>query len=104
MNMLNINHPSTQAFNSMIGSLHLKQVVTEPTRYGDGTATLIDVLCVSDSLSIENVACMEISDHCSISCEINASVPKGHPTPFTYRIFRFFRLNYTRTFRIKLIE
>ncbi|MGB5437968.1 MAG: endonuclease/exonuclease/phosphatase family protein, partial [Maribacter sp.] len=91
---INLNNAQT-IWNSTTTLLGLHQLVLNPTRITDTTATLIDHIYTDNKKIVSNVyvSNSSISDHrpifCSVSMCLPKSGPKGHTT-IAYRSFKNF--------------
>lgn len=85
--------PATKFLNNILSSYSLVQIISEPTRFGPSSATLLDLIICSTSLHVSDCRVhmnSSISDHCLISCRLRIDKPKLQPFFYTYRDFRNF--------------
>lgn len=80
----------TSYFSDFIESVGLKQIVDQPTRIAPNSASLIDVLLISDDIRVYNTAVVdcEFSDHDFIFCIVECDRPVVEPVIRTYRDFK----------------
>lgn len=93
INGLDLDSLYTQKFFSLLQSYGLKQIINEPTRYGQTNASLIDFILCSNSeflISSEVDPTLNISDHLLIKCKLKLQVFKREPFSLSYRNFRNF--------------
>ncbi|XP_031359025.1 uncharacterized protein LOC116182622, partial [Photinus pyralis] len=86
------NYLSMNLF-SILRSLNLKQVVTEPTRITANSATLIDLVITDndcDVLSTQVVDMHTLTDHLLVVCRINLMCSTPPALERTYRDFKHF--------------
>ncbi|CAH1994992.1 unnamed protein product [Acanthoscelides obtectus] len=84
----------TNQFNNLLDTFNFKQVVINPTRYSRDTASLIDVIIMSDdqllSGSVHHQDLHQHSDHQLIHCSINIKISAVRPRVIKYRNFKHF--------------
>lgn len=87
IDLLKLEDSPTLFFNDFIDSLNVYQLVDEPTRLTEQTATLIDLMLTSnrDIIKDSGVIACDLSDHDLIFCSIFCFLPKSEPTFITYR-------------------
>ena len=72
---VNSKVPLLQSFKSFINMFHFNQLICEPTRYCTTSATVIDLILVSEKDKISQVGVINtsFSDHCLIYCTRKSS-------------------------------
>ncbi|CAH2015355.1 unnamed protein product [Acanthoscelides obtectus] len=84
----------TNQFNNLLDTFNFKQVVINPARYSRDTASLIDVIIMSDdhllSGSAHHQDLHQHSDHQLIHCSINIKISAVRPIVIKYRNFIHF--------------
>lgn len=60
INLFNDNTSHYQHINNILNTFNLTQVITEPTRIGESTASLIDIICISENLKILNSGAIDM--------------------------------------------
>ena len=92
-NMLTKN-PLSNKVNELCSMYHLDQTIKEPTRITPHSSTLIDVICVSNSVGeITKKAgtnSVGFSDHSLVYVTLSYNLPKSKPEIFSFRSFRHF--------------
>lgn len=91
VDLLNNNCRLTDTFKSILASFNMIQVVDQPTRITDQSATLIDVICMNNNLSFSgsNIIDMsDITDHKLVYCYVDLSPKKSLANPIWCRNFR----------------
>lgn len=71
----------------------LKQIIDEPTRIGDTSSTLIDIICTNRPEKVINHGTMDLlnmTDHLLIYCSLDYTVAKVRSQKITFRDYRFF--------------
>lgn len=89
VNLFNLNNPVTNCFDSY--GFH--QVIDEPTRITESTATLLDPIFVSERRAVYSSGIINadrISDHMLTFCEIKIRIDKFVPKMVKYRDFKHF--------------
>lgn len=89
VNMFNIVNPVNQLFDSF----GFSQIIDEPTRFGNQTATLLDPIFVSTRDVIDACGTCDasnISDHMLTFCDIKIQLPKKRAKFVTFRDFKSF--------------
>ena len=93
IDLLKDNRPSEFFRNVIMQPFALQQVIHEPTRITDNTATLIDNILVTESNAVKCSGVVQfpgISDHCLLYMAYNLKKPKFKPMKITRRDFRNF--------------
>lgn len=91
--------PASRYLSDTVESLGMIQLINEPTRIARDSATLLDLIIVTENLSILNsgVISVDIADHELIFCEFNAPslLPVKTYTARNYKLFdgELFRLH-----------
>ena len=88
VNMLNLGNPLSDCFNSY----NLIEVINEPTRVTQTTATLLDPMLVSDSTQVTSHGVINtdiISDHSLVYCHLKLAVGSIQRM-YTFRCFKHF--------------
>lgn len=88
-------YPQTNVLKSILESFNLKQIVNQPTRITDSSATLIDIICVSNDTTVNKCGTLDLldmTDHRMVFCEIMDPVNKLPLKTITYRNFKYFDL------------
>ena len=89
VNLLNLNNPVAECFDSY----GFRQVISEPTRETEHSATLLDPIFVSDPNIVGKAGVVDaegVSDHKLTFCEIKLKVCKFQPKIIQYRDFKYF--------------
>lgn len=91
INMLDVLQNDSRKLNSLFVSLNLTQLIVDPTRVTETSATLLDIILVSTPLLIRDsgVINSEISDHDMVYCRSEFS-HRPNSTSYTYRDFSSF--------------
>lgn len=93
INILNLHCIHTQRLLMIFTAYSLTQVISEPTRQGPNSATLIDLILCSNMDLVQNSAVdhtFDASDHFLIKCQLKLESLKPQPFFATYRDFRHF--------------
>nr|CAH7733641.1 unnamed protein product [Callosobruchus chinensis] len=92
VNFLDNNCLPTIYFNSMLNSLEMSQMITEPTRITLQSESLIDVLLSNCNTLVETtfVDSVSFSDHDCVCGILNCEKPTIEPKIITYRDFKNF--------------
>lgn len=94
INCLDTSDNLVQTFDNILNCFGLKQIVEEPTRYSPTSCKIIDIICCSEDIKINNVSVSSLSttftDHCLVSCIIGNEKYKVKPFLYTYRDFKHF--------------
>lgn len=89
INLFNLCNPLSQCFNSY----GFSQVVDEPTRITQHSATLLDPIFISDMELFCNSGTLNadiISDHRLVFCNLNITVKRSKQKMYTFRDFKNF--------------
>lgn len=95
INMMDIDNTNCQQFLSILSAYNLTQSINEPTRVGNNTSSLLDLMISSEECSVVQctVDCsFNISDHFVIKLVLNLKVYKPPPLFYTYRDYK--RINH----------
>lgn len=87
---------STSNLKSILNSFNLVQIVDQPTRVTDTSASLIDIICISNNLKVlhcDTLDLLNMSDHRMVFCEVNITTSKPQPKSVPFRNFKNFDLN-----------
>lgn len=98
IDMLNDNY-YTLNFNSILHSFALKQIITEPTRISRGSASLLDIIIMSDNLTFYGCSVSDVhalSDHCLVRCGTSVPINNCSVVTRACRSFRRFDLDLFR--------
>ena len=89
-NLLNSSDPASQALVNFCTSFNLSQMITQPTRVTESSATLIDVILTSHENLIIDTKVMpsSISDHDLIYAVLKLKRQRPNPVYITTRIFK----------------
>nr|CAH7734724.1 unnamed protein product [Callosobruchus chinensis] len=92
INFLSADSVATKYFNSMLTSLGLNQLVSEPTHITDHSTSLIDIVLYNNVNFIDStfVRASNFSLHECVGCNIKFMKPRNEPKYFTYRDFKNF--------------
>nr|CAH7762042.1 unnamed protein product [Callosobruchus chinensis] len=92
INFLSADSVATKYFNSMLTSLGLNQLVSEPTHITDHSTSLIDIVLTNKVNFIDStfVRASNFSLHECVGCNIKFMKPRNEPKYFTYRDFKNF--------------
>lgn len=92
IDLLHVDHPSSEYLISMLEIFNMKQILKDPTRVANTGTSLIDLILTNDPESIltSSVGGLNISDHELIQCTIRCAVPKPEPFLYTFRDFKKF--------------
>nr|CAH7727550.1 unnamed protein product [Callosobruchus chinensis] len=92
INFLSADSVATKYFNSMLTSLGLNQLVSEPTHITDHSTSLIDIVLTNNVNFIDStfVRASNFSLHECVGCNIKFMKPRNEPKYFTYRDFKNF--------------
>jgi hypothetical protein len=72
INLFNFNSPSTENLNSIMEIFNLKQLINEPTRVTDNTASLIDLIFYNgENIADSGTRDVKVSDHLLIYVNLN---------------------------------
>ena len=78
---------------NVVATFDLKQIVSQPTRVSENSATLLDIFMCSDSIAVHNVNVIDahhLSDHCLVTCDVHTEKTKNEPRYYTFRSFKNF--------------
>ena len=80
----------SSTFVDLCAIMNLTQVITEPTRITDRSATLVDVILVSDQTLVTESGVIDtgISDHSLVYCILNCKIPKAEPSYISTRSYK----------------
>ena len=80
----------SSTFVDLCAIMNLTQVITEPTRITDRSATLVDVILVSDQALVTESGVIDtgISDHSLVYCILNCKIPKAEPSYISTRSYK----------------
>ena len=94
-NLLNSSDPASQALVNFCTSFNLSQMITQPTRVTESSATLIDVILTSHENLIIDTKVMpsSISDHDLIYAVLKLKRQRPKPVYLTTRIFKNYQQN-----------
>ncbi len=94
-NVLNTGDPACQALLNFCSTFNLAQLITQPTRITESSATLLDVILVSNKeLIIEsNVVPISISDHDLVYATLKLKKERQKPVYVNTRSFRQYNPN-----------
>ena len=94
-NVLNTGDPACQALLNFYSTFNLAQLITQPTRITESSATLLDVILVSNKeLIIEsNVVPISISDHDLVYATLQLKKERKKPVYVNARSFRQYNPN-----------
>jgi hypothetical protein len=73
INFLNTRSQELRKFVNVMNSFYLHQVISEPTRITENSESLIDVICLSNSLSCTHGGTLDMigcTDHVLVFCEL----------------------------------
>ncbi|XP_031353652.1 uncharacterized protein LOC116178327 [Photinus pyralis] len=93
INYLDYSNYLSMNLYSILNSLNLKQVITEPTRVTATSATLIDLVITDnlcDILSTDVLDMHPLTDHCLVSCKVGLSHSAKPVSQKRYRDFKHF--------------
>lgn len=88
INMANVDSNSCQQLLSLLSAYNLNQSINEPTRIGNNTLSILDLMISSEECSVVNSSVdlsVNISDHLLTKLELNFKVDKPPPFHYTYR-------------------
>lgn len=86
----------TNILKSLLDSFNLIQIVDQPTRTTDNSSTLIDIICTSSKMEInecDTLDLLNMTDHRMVFCEIDFAMGISLPKLITYRNFKHFDFN-----------
>nr|CAH7768669.1 unnamed protein product [Callosobruchus chinensis] len=92
INFLSADSVATKYFNSMLTSLGLNQLVSEPTHIANHSTSLIDIVLTNNVNFIDStfVRASNFSLRECVGCNIKFMKPRNEPKYFTYRDFKNF--------------
>lgn len=93
IDMLKTRSVDTIYFQNLLNCFSLKQIVAVPTRITQKTSTLIDIICISQNISlvcIDTLDMLNLTDHCLVFCGIDIHKDKHIMQQFMYRNFNNF--------------
>lgn len=96
INLLGSSAGRATQFYNLLAMFSLSQIVSVPTRVTLGTESLIDILCVSNSVQYENVVTFDmhcISNHVLLSCELYIEKEPNPVNTITIRNYNQIDLN-----------
>nr|CAI5832166.1 unnamed protein product [Callosobruchus analis] len=89
----NVNFLVDNQISHCFSSYNLHQLLLEPTRITEHSATLLDPIflnCVDKCLKVGTVSAKTFSDHLVVYCHISMKTIKPQPKTITYRDFKNF--------------
>lgn len=103
VDMSELEDMKTIQLRSLIESYNLKQIIDEPTRITDTTATLLDLIIMSDSLVVcdGGASDFNLTDHQLVYCTLELKKDIKKCQLKTYRSFKYFDLD---NFTIELMS
>lgn len=87
IDILKTNHSSVTRLQSLLDEFEATQIIDEPTRVTETSASLLDIIITTENVNIlgSGVLVCHLSDHDSVFCDIRAGNSKVRPTFRTYR-------------------
>ena len=102
IDLLKFDSIAAVKLDNVLDTFNLKQIVSQPTRVSENSATLLDIFMCSDSIAVNNVNVIgahHLSDNCLVTCDVHTEKTKNEPRYYTFRNFKNI---YNDNFRLDL--